>query len=135
MKNGMNRLDLQAGAELAAYGWTPAQISQRLRVKLAVVEAWMPTLMPEGWAAYRASVRKNRELAATDFKQLSEKEARAQAREQILMEEKIRAEVRAEMATSDAKPKRAKKEENETEEATDASDERRPPRRRRVVED
>lgn len=97
MKNGMNRSDLKAANQLVSYGWTPAQVSRKIKVKQHVVEAWMDNLTPEGWEKYQAKTLADRKALNNVKQNLTAEQAVALAREQILMEEKIRAEVRAEL--------------------------------------
>lgn len=103
MKNGMNTTDQKTAHELCTYGWTAPQISRKLKVRLEVIEAWWPQLTEEGWAAYRTKQQREREAETKAMQAISQETAVSLAREQILMEEKIRAEIRAELA-SEVKP-------------------------------
>jgi hypothetical protein len=114
MKTGLNRIDQQTASKLVSYGWTPEQVSRKLKIDVSVLEVWWEHLTPEGWAAYRAKAQKDREAATRVTENISAKDAVALAREQILLEDKIRAEVRAEMAGAGNEPTKTQSAKAET---------------------
>jgi transposase len=102
MKHGMDREDLAAAHRMCVDGCNATTIATTLNISTSVVEAWMPHLTKEGWGAIRKKDREERANHAMVKENISAEQAIAEAKIQLLKEDKLRADIRAEILADTA---------------------------------